>query len=143
MYCHQCGKEIDDSVQYCPYCGAPQSMTQNNENQYQNQNYQNYQTNTSYVNEQDESHIGWAILAFFIPIAGLVLYLVWRNEFPKKAKSCLHGLIAGIVIEVVMFCCVAASFAGIASSSSDDSFDSFFDEDIDTNFNWYVNEIVE
>ena len=23
MYCHQCGKEINDEVKFCPYCGAP------------------------------------------------------------------------------------------------------------------------
>lgn len=138
MYCHQCGKEIDDSVQYCPYCGAPQSMTQNSDYQYQNN-----QTSTPYANQQDESHIGWAILAFFIPIAGLVLYLVWRNEFPKKAKSCLHGLIVGIVLEVVMICCFASTFVGIVNSDDSIGSDSYFDEDFDTNFNWYVNEIVE
>ena len=28
MYCHQCGKEINDEVKFCPYCGAPIDLGQ-------------------------------------------------------------------------------------------------------------------
>ncbi|MEG0367356.1 MAG: hypothetical protein RR585_11000 [Coprobacillus sp.] len=35
----------------------------------------------------------------------MVLFLVWNKEYPKKAKSCLYGLIAGVVLYVVLVCC--------------------------------------
>lgn len=43
MYCYQCGKQVEEDVKFCPYCGAQlNSHDQNNGNGYNpiNQNYQ-------------------------------------------------------------------------------------------------------
>lgn len=48
---------------------------------------------------------GMNVLAFFIPIVGLVLYLVWKDQFPVKAKAVgkwgLIGFIAGFVFSFI------------------------------------------
>ncbi|MEG0365835.1 MAG: zinc ribbon domain-containing protein [Coprobacillus sp.] len=142
MYCKKCGKQIEE-VNYCPYCGADQTATQTTQNEQENQGYQpinqqpyqqqSYQQQ-SYQGQSyndDESHIGFAVLSFFIPIVGLVLYLVWNKEYPKKAKSCLNGLIAGVVLYVVFVCCMISAGIGFASAVEEQYYD------------WDFNAIVE
>lgn len=110
MYCHQCGKEVDSSVKYCPYCGAQlDGHTQNQQGGYRPIDTQPYRR------EEDESSFGFALLSFLIPVVGLVLYLVWNKEYPLKAKSCLRGFIANIALYVIGICCMMSAFAGIAS----------------------------
>jgi len=53
------------------------------------------QTNSAYQNleadnvdnPQDKPSIGLNILAFCMPIIGLILYFAWKNTYPKKANS--------------------------------------------------------
>ena len=53
------------------------------------------QTNSAYQNLeadnvdnlQDKPSIGLNILAFCMPIIGLILYFAWKNTYPKKANS--------------------------------------------------------
>lgn len=63
-----------------------------NANQYQQQPVQ--------VSQEDCS--GWLkALAFLIPLVGLILYFVKKNEQPVGAKSCLNWAIAGFVVQIV------------------------------------------
>lgn len=50
----------------------------------------------------DAPSFGWAFLSFLVPIAGLVLFLVWRGEYPLRARSCFRGFIADIVLYVIL-----------------------------------------
>lgn len=174
-YCNSCGKEIDDAVKFCPYCGAeqpaddawqppqdqgaqadqqaqqfqgtqyqdqqnqgqqaqqfqgsqyqnqqyqdPQYQNQQYQNQqYQNQQYQQYQNqqyqDPQYQNPQyqqyqqyqnqnavrDSGSAGWGVLGFFIPIVGLILFLVWRKDKPKSAKVAGIGALIGFVLNLI------------------------------------------
>lgn len=31
--------------------------------------------------------IGWGILAFFVPVAGWIMYFVWKDDTPKRASQ--------------------------------------------------------
>lgn len=118
MYCYQCGKQLEDEVKFCPYCGAQiDAHTQNQSGEYRpiDQNYQ-----SPYPKQDDESSFGYALLSFFVPIVGLVLYLIWNKEYPLRAKSCIKGFIANIVVYVIVFCCFVSGIIGIASSEYDD-----------------------
>lgn len=77
------------------------------------QGYQNHQYSGGSV--ADTGSFGWAVLGFFIPIAGLVLWLVWKNTKPKTATQCRNGFIAGLVLTVAFY---IFSFAIISSLSS-------------------------
>ena len=46
----------------------------------------------------DASSFGYAVLGFFIPAAGLVLYLVWREQTPLRAKSAGKGALIGVIV---------------------------------------------
>ena len=85
MYCSNCGNKINDNERYCPYCGVEQNST----------------SNVSTSND-DTGSIGWGVLGFFIPLVGIILYCVWRNEKPLNAKVSLKGAIISIIAYVVL-----------------------------------------
>lgn len=80
MTCKNCGKEFSDGA-FCPYCGTPQ--------------YTVHKSN-------DGSSVGYAILCFFFPIIGLILYLVWKDEYPLRAKSCGKGALISVIVNAVL-----------------------------------------
>ena len=94
MYCAKCGQPIANRATICAHCG--------------------YQLVKSPENAEDKSSIAFAILGFFIPIVGLILFLVFHNEKPKTAKSAgkgaLAGFITGFTISIILT--VVFSFIG-------------------------------
>ena len=76
MFCEACGTQIADGQRFCPKC----------------------------VNNQikDKPSIGFAILSFFIPLVGLILFLVWKKDMPIKAKSCGIGALIGFILSFLM-----------------------------------------
>lgn len=120
MYCHQCGKEVSDDAKFCPYCGVSLGHTQGN--------YEPIHPN-EIVSKDDAPSMGFAVLSFFVPIVGLILFLVWKDEFPQKSKSCLKGLISGIVLYVVMVCCFVSVFFKAVTDVTSDYDHMYFDHD--------------
>ena len=55
-----------------------------------------------YPVERDESSFGYGVLSFLFPLVGLILYLVWHDTTPLKAKSCGLGAIIGFITGVVL-----------------------------------------
>lgn len=46
----------------------------------------------------DSGSFGWAVLGFFIPLVGLILWLVWKDTKPKSAKMAGIGALVGVGI---------------------------------------------
>ena len=95
--CPECGKEVSDQSNNCPNCGYPISNNQFSVQQPMQS------TNQSRAHPDDQSSIGFAILSFFLPIIGLILWLVWRDEKPLKAGSAGKGALAGVVINILFW----------------------------------------
>lgn len=51
---------------------------------------------------QDNGSFGWAVLGFFIPIAGLILYLVWKTEKPLSARRAGIGALVSVIVGAVL-----------------------------------------
>ena len=83
-YCFKCGKELVDEAVVCPGCGCAQN-------------------NVPAKNQNDSSSFGWACLGFCIPIVGLILYLVWKENTPLKAKSAGKGALIGVILSVGIY----------------------------------------
>ena len=102
MYCSNCGNKINDNERYCPYCGAEQNIDYT----------VSAQQAANKVSNDDTGSIGWGVLGFFIPLVGIILYCVWRNEKPLNAKISLKGAIISFILEavlvVVYFVCIFA-----------------------------------
>lgn len=86
MYCKKCGKEINDNAVICPSCGCA------------TENFGKESVNKA----TDSSSLGWAVLGFFIPLVGLILYLVWKDELPLRAKSVGKGALVSVIVNVVI-----------------------------------------
>ena len=85
MFCKKCGKEIDSSAVVCPNCGCATD---------------NYNQNKS--TEQDSSSFGYAVLGFLIPLVGLILYLIWKDTTPLRAKSAGKGALVSVIASAVI-----------------------------------------
>lgn len=92
-YCPNCGKETNAGAAACLNCGCSLATTNTASH------------GVSGVN--DDGNLGWGILGFLIPIAGLVLYLMWKDTKPKTAKVAgkwaLISFIIGTVLYGIMF----------------------------------------
>lgn len=82
MFCKHCGSKINDNAIICVNCGCA--------------------TGNSLNHERDGKKAGLAWLSFFFPVIGLILWLVWREDLPKRAHSCGKGALLGLLISVVV-----------------------------------------
>lgn len=60
----------------------------------------NIQT-TPVTTAKEGSKFGWGLLGFFIPLVGLILFLVWRKEKRKAAKASGIGALIGFLLGIV------------------------------------------
>ena len=107
MYCKNCGRIVDDNSSYCSNCGTRlDSISTANES-------------------EDSSSFGFAILGFFIPIVGLILFLIYEGKKPKRAKSAgkgaLIGFITKIVLIIILVILYSVSFVWLYGNMSDDT----------------------
>lgn len=80
-YCRNCGAPISDKAVICPRCGVAQSNSDS---------------------LTDSGSLGWGVLSFFLPIVGLILFLVWRQEKPKSARVSGIGALIGTGVNVLL-----------------------------------------
>nr|WP_314464237.1 zinc-ribbon domain-containing protein [uncultured Clostridium sp.] len=82
MYCKNCAKEIDDRAVVCPHCGVSQG-------------------NAPEV--VDNGGFGWGLLGCCIPLVGLILFLVWKDNKPKTAKAAGIGALVSVICIVIFY----------------------------------------
>ena len=99
-YCSHCGKEIDDAAVFCVHCGATVAAPQQP---------------MAPINA-DAPSAGFAVLGFFFPLIGLILYLCWKDQQPLKAKSCGKGALIGVIAEVVLYVILFIAMFALAGS---------------------------
>jgi len=61
--------------------------------------------------EPDAPSAGFAVLGFFIPIVGLILWLVWKDNTPLKAKSAGKGALIGFIVSIVLTILIFVAYA--------------------------------
>ncbi len=107
-YCGNCGNKLDDNAYICPKCGI---VVENDNN--------SLAKSTSGNNNIDNGGFGWGILGFFIPIAGLIIYLTMKDTKPKTAtaagKGALISTILGCVLTSIVFIILGILFNFFAS----------------------------
>ena len=93
-FCKNCGAQLDDNAVVCAQCGtnvAPAAPV------------------------EQKASFGWAVLGFFFPIVGLILWLGWKNDQPAKAKKAGVGALVGVIVNIVIS--ILGSIAGAALSA--------------------------
>lgn len=70
-------------------------------------------------NVNDNGGFLWGLLGCCIPIVGLILFLVWKDQKPRTAKAAgigaLVSVVASVVLYVIVFVIMGA--AGIAAGA--------------------------
>ena len=104
-----------------PYATGQQyaQTPQYSQPQYQQPQYAQYQYGQQpYANPQpaDTGSFGWAVLGFFFPIVGLILFLVWKSEKPVSAKQAGMGALASVISTVVLWILLIVFAAMIGSA---------------------------
>ena len=73
--------------------------------------------NTNVVNtsatEKEGSKFGWGVLGFFIPLVGLILFLVWMKDKKKAAKAAGIGALIGFIFSIISTVLLITFFGAI------------------------------
>lgn len=101
-YCQFCGSELEEGSNFCGNCGKKQTSV-----------YSQEVSDGKQYRSNDAKSGGYAALGFFFPTVGLILYLIWKEEYPLRASSAGKGALAGFIFSIITGICYAvAIFAG-------------------------------
>lgn len=102
-YCQKCGKEMVDDAIICVHCGC------------------SVQSNAASVQpaNNDAPDTMMTLLGFFVPLAGLIIYLVNMDTKPLMARSAGKGALIGVItstvlsiVFVIIYFCLIGSILG-------------------------------
>lgn len=110
-YCTNCGNKVDSNAFVCTHCGVKLRDDVSNQ----------------VSNSVDKGGFGWSVLGFFVPIVGLILYLVWKEERPRTAKSVGKGALAYLIFYIAIM--VIGFIFGFASGITDVDDDYYYNEE--------------
>ena len=96
MYCKNCGRPVDENSLYCNNCGCKLDSNQSV--------------------PKDSSNFGYAVLGFFIPLIGLLLFLMYESKNPKRAKSAAKGALIGVITNTVLSILLVILYFGFIAS---------------------------
>lgn len=74
----------------------------------------NQNTNVESANN-DKGGFLWGLLGCCVPIAGLILFLVWKDQKPKTAKAAGIGALVCVIVGVIYYILMIVLGIGIAS----------------------------
>ncbi|MFP4078831.1 MAG: zinc-ribbon domain-containing protein [Candidatus Izemoplasmataceae bacterium] len=93
-YCEQCGEPLEPHFKVCPNCGNKLSKDESHQTPPPRGGFERQ------VFEEGDT-AGWAVLGFFLPLVGLILFLVWQEDRPKAARSAGKGALIGVIVQIV------------------------------------------
>lgn len=111
MRCNYCGEEVFENAKFCQNCGAEVSKQDEGKfNETINQNVSSEQENVKKVNidqkSDEKANVGLAILSFFIPLAGLIVFLTKKDKEPKTAKVSGICALVSFILNIIMIIAV-------------------------------------
>lgn len=96
-FCKNCGQEINDNAAVCVHCGVVQDNK---------------------PAADDNGGFGWGLLGCCIPVVGLILFLVWKDNKPKTAKAAGIGALVSVISAVVFYVIYFVVIIGLAAAYS-------------------------
>ena len=151
MNCNKCNNVVQPGTQFCPNCGNKLIVEVNSSQNYsqpiqENQIPINHDINNG---KEDKANVWLVILSWFIPIAGLIIFFVKKEDSPKTAKaSGLCALISFIinllviVISFVLFFSTAAQIANDTIENTNDLIEEIYEEENEDQLNNSSNVVV-
>lgn len=91
MFCSNCGSKIEKNSNFCENCG--------------NKIKQLDVTKTSELDTNDSNvpSFIWGIVGALVPIAGLVLFITWKDTKPKDSKAAGIGALIYLIFCILLF----------------------------------------
>lgn len=86
-YCKKCGQPLEVDYKVCPICGTKVR--------------DEYHTNQTANDITQQHEMLWGVLGFFVPLVGLILFLLWQEQKPLVAKYIGLGALIGFASRVV------------------------------------------
>ena len=84
-YCSYCGNELRNEAVVCPKCGCPTSDSEKKP-----------------ISVNDVPNPWLNLLAFFIPLAGFIMFIAMYSTTPKKASRIAITALISFIIAVVL-----------------------------------------
>ena len=81
-YCPKCGRQLNDEAYLPTVCKSVQ--------------------NKSTFEGKDTNNFVWILLGFLEPIVGLVLYSIWDEDYPTRARSFGKGALIGFITKTLL-----------------------------------------
>lgn len=111
MFCKNCGYQLNDESAPCPNCGyfeqpynqqytQPGQNNQYWQNTQQNQQYNPYNQPPRNMPAPDDGGFLWGLAGCCVPILGLILFLVWKDERPNTAKAAGIGALISVGLSI-------------------------------------------
>lgn len=102
MYCRNCGNELKDSDKFCDNCGASRFGTNNDS-----------QKNSFKVQSETQGDLFiYVALSLFLPVIGLILSIITKEEKPKAAKAGLIVSTSVLVLAILLLIFIALALSG-------------------------------
>ena len=98
VHCRECGEMISESAPTCPKCGASQGI-------------RSASVYTTTDTDLDPS-VGLNIVSFLWPLVGLILYFVYYDKSPRRAKECGKWALIGCIVQVIAAVAVITVYVG-------------------------------
>ena len=83
-YCKNCGTEVDSNAYVCVKCGCLINDT------------------PAKSEKSDIPSALWGILGYMVPVAGLILWILWKTDRPQDAKAAGLGALINTILSVVL-----------------------------------------
>lgn len=129
MYCKYCGNQLPDGAKECPNCASRVQYA--------------FDAGADNSQNNDKSSFLLALVGFFFPLVGLILYLCIRKDEPKKAKSAGKGALAGVIIYIVFVVIITAlsTFTALYGTGRTDSDNNnYYYNEYDDGYNYYYDD---
>lgn len=115
MYCKNCGKKLNSKANFCEYCGE-KVKSKNEEKKvyctFCGKEILESDVICPYCKKRVKSSHGFdgldsqtkliCILSFLVPIMGLVLWIIYKDNDGEKAEKVLNSAIVGFVFWTVL-----------------------------------------
>ena len=87
--CNVCTTNNDANARYCKRCGVQLVSKEQRQN--------------IIVTVDEPAGCLLTVVALLWPLIGIILYIIWFDNYPRRASSILTATIIGIVINIIFF----------------------------------------
>lgn len=117
--------------------GTPQGNCNRQEYQAPPQTYYAPQSGAQAARQpfEEKASVGFAILSFFIPIAGLIIFLSKKNSRPKTAKASGICALVSFILQIILTVVICTTFGAFATrvAENPEQLDSYIQQAIGDN----------